>query len=53
MRLTAGLKRGQVAVVGWQAATPIEPTWLTRQLLRNKAKQARRARYERMYARRR
>lgn len=51
-RLTVGLKRGECAVVGWQAAHAVEPRWLTLQLARNSAKAKRRARYERQFKRR-
>lgn len=51
-RLTAGLKPGDVAVVGWTAAAPTEPAWLTALLARNKAKAAKRDRYERRFKRR-
>lgn len=46
-RLTAGLKSGEVAVVGWQASAPSEPVWLTNLLARNKVKAVKRERYER------
>lgn len=46
-RLTAGLKPGEVAFVGWQVAPTPEPAWLTQMIERNKAKAVKRARYER------
>jgi hypothetical protein len=51
-RLTAGLKPGEVALVGWQYAPAVAPKWLTQMVERNQAKAVKRERYERMMKRR-
>lgn len=50
-RLTAGLKPGEIGVVGWQCAPVRVPARLQRALAQSAAKSVKRERYERRFKR--